>query len=140
MSKLPIIKRIQREDFPDAPAWIDKLTYPINSFFESVYNSLNKNLTFGDNIASEIKEFTFTTLASYVGTAATWEAIEFQRSIKASPKGVVLLQIYKFGSATYSPIEGDVYMDWSETNGTVTIGLVRGLAASTKYTLRVLVI
>lgn len=140
MAKLPILKRIQREDFPEAPDWIEKLTYPINTFFDAVYNALNKNLTFGDNITSEIKEFTFTTLSTYVGTAATFEAIEFVRSIKSAPKGVILLQIYKFGSATYSPIEGDVYLDWNETNGTVTIGLIRGLAASTKYTLRVLVI
>jgi hypothetical protein len=138
MARLPIFKRLLSEDFSDAPAWFDKAIQQINPFFESVYLALNRNLTFGDNVASEIKEFTFTTLSTYAGTAATWEAIEFTRSIKMIPKGLVLLQIFKFNQPTYSPIEGDVYLDWQEVNGTVTIGLVRGLAASTKYTLRIL--
>jgi hypothetical protein len=140
MARLPTLKRIQREDFPAAPDWLDQLAYPINTFFESVYNALNRNLTFGDNIAAEIRDFTFTTTAAYDGTAANWDVIEFQRSIKAIPKGVLLLQIRKFGLAAYSPIEGDVYVDWMEENGIVTIGLVRGLAASTKYSLRIAVI
>jgi hypothetical protein len=140
MPKLPIFKRIQREDFPEAPEWLDKLIYPLNTFFEGVYNILNRSVAFGDNIASETREFTFTTLSTYVGTAATFEPLEFQRNLKSIPKGLILLQIFKFGVASYSPIEGDIYVDWNETNGLVTIGLVRGLAASTKYTLRILLI
>ena len=140
MAKLPVFKRIQREDFPDAPNWIDKVIYPINKFFESTYNALNKQLAFEENVTAEIRSFEFTTLAGYDGTAANFDPLTFQRNLRSAPEGLLLLQISKFGLATYSPIEGDVYVDWIHEEGIVTIGLVRGLAVSTKYNLRVMII
>lgn len=147
IAKLPVIKRLQREDFPEAESWIEKLIYPLNQFMEGAYAAMNRSLTFGDNMAGEVKEFTFTTTSGYNGTAANWTALEWQRTLKNRPQGCLILQITQLtatGTTTplgvYAPIEGDVCLDWNETNGTVTIGLVRGLAASTKYKLRVLLI
>lgn len=140
MAKLPAFKRLQREDFPDAPAWIDRLIYPVNRFFDSVYNALNKRLDFIDNLQGEFRTISFETTGSYDGSAANFDSLQFVHSLKVKPKGLLLCQIQKDGLAEYSPIEGDVYVDWVEVNGTVEIGLVRGLAASTSYTITVLLI
>lgn len=147
MAKLPVVKRLTREDFPEAESWIEKLIYPLNQFMEGTYAAINRSLTFADNVAGEIKEFIFTTKSTYAGTAATWEVLEWQRTLKNRPQGLLLLQMTQLtvtGTTTplgtYTPIEGDVCLDWNESNGLVTIGLVRGLAASTKYRLRVLLI
>lgn len=65
MAKLPVFKRIQREDFPDAPAWVDRLLYPLNKFFEGVYAALNQNLTFTENLATGLVSLEFETPATY---------------------------------------------------------------------------
>lgn len=53
MAKLPVKRKIQPEDFPDQK-WLPNLLAPINQFFSDVFNALNKNLTWTDNIAGEI--------------------------------------------------------------------------------------
>jgi len=65
MAQLPNQKRILKEDLREAPSWIDKLLYPLNSFMESVYFALNRNLNFQENIASQIYEIEFTTASDY---------------------------------------------------------------------------
>lgn len=65
MANLPKITRIRREDLPDAPGWIEKLLYPLNLFMEGVYQALNKNLTYAENLAAKVVEFEFTTPAAY---------------------------------------------------------------------------
>ena len=46
MASLPPIRRISKEDLQEAPDWVEKLIYPINLFFDSVYRALNGRLTF----------------------------------------------------------------------------------------------
>ena len=147
MARLPILKRLQREDFPDAPEWMDKMMYVLNTFMEGSYNAMNRSLTIADNLQGELKEFTFTTKAAYNGTAANWTALSWNRTIKAKPRACLLGQIAQLSVAgstapipKYTPIEGDVCIDWAEANGVVTIGLVRGLAASTKYWMTVVLL
>jgi hypothetical protein len=137
--KLPAFNRILREDLREAPTWIDKVIYPVNSFFENAYNALNKGLTFEENISSQIKDLSIVTTAAYDGTAAHWTMVTFQSSLKRKAKGLLLLQIVQVGSV-YAPIEGDVYVDWEDQNGQIRIGLVRGLSASKSYQMRVLLI
>lgn len=142
--KLPIQKKILREDVKEAPPWVDKLLYPINSFFETVFSGLSKNLTFSENIACQIKEIEFNTTGTYDGTAANWVNLKFNKTIKTKAQGVWLLQIIDLGNigtplSSYRPIEGDVCIDWMEDNGQIIIGLIRGLAASKTYSVRFLV-
>lgn len=140
MARLPVFKRIRREDLPNADPWVDKLLYPINQFMEAVSGALNKSLIVPDNVTGQWKESTFTTLAAYDGTAANFEAIEWTHSLSNRPKACLLTQIYVIGGAAYAPIEGDVCVDWIERNGVITVGLIRGLAASTKYFVRFLLL
>lgn len=139
MGALPPVDRILREDIPDAPAWVDRIIYPINRFLESVTLVLNKNITFVDNIPVQIAEFTFTTLSTYNGTAANFTTIQFQRTLAFKPRGLLLMQIFQTGG-NHVPIESAVYIDWLDVNGVVTIYTITGLTASRTYTCRVMAI
>lgn len=139
MGRLPTIKRILREDVREAPSWIEKILYPINTFFEQVYNTLNRNVGFRDNIRCQIKSFSFRTTSAYDGTVANFTTITFLSTIPGSAEGVILLDIKK-NTDNFSAIEGDVYLQWQDINGVIEIPLIRGLAASTTYNVKVLVI
>lgn len=54
--KTPELQRLILEEFPNQQEWIEKLISPINLFFQTVVNALNKQLTFGDNIDCEFYE------------------------------------------------------------------------------------
>jgi len=139
MARLPLIKRILREDLPDAPNWVERILLPINQFFEGVYNAFDRNITFTDNIAAQVHSFDFTTSSAYDGTAANFETIEFARTLNFKPVGLLLLQIIE-DADNHTPIEGSPYIDWLDINSTIEIYLIRGLKASTKYTARVMLI
>lgn len=133
--RLPAQKKISKEDMKEAPKWVDSMIGIINSFMESVYQALNKNITFQENIASFIKEITYVTGASYPGTAH--EVVTFQSSLKAKPIGVQAIQVVE--KSNYSPPPGPVWVPWTESNDVISIGSITGLEASKSYTIRLLV-
>jgi len=137
MAKLPPIQRLSQEDFTDAPPWLERLLSPINQFFEQIYTTLNKNLTFGDNISSQIRDLEFKTTANYSSTNE-WTVLEFESGLKTKVKGVLLAQI-QVKSASYVPIVDSVSLFWREESGSVKITFISGLNDSTSYTTRVLV-
>lgn len=134
MAGLPSVRRIMREDFKDAPGWLERLLYPINLFFDSVYTALNKNLTFGENVRAQIKRIQIT-----AGAAATDNIFSFTASIP-SVQGVVLLSAIKQG-ATYTPLAAaPTVASWRYADGMVHIDSITGLTAGELYTITVLVI
>lgn len=132
--RLPQQKKILREDLKDAPAWINGITSPVNTFMENVYNSLNRNLTLSENIASFTQEFTYTTLGTYPTGQAN---ISFLNQLKTKPIGVMVMQVYD--KATYIPAPGPVYIPWVEVNGSIIIYPITGLEVSKTYLIRVVV-
>lgn len=139
MAKLPVIKRVLREDIPDAPDWIGRLLYPMNLFFENVYNALNRDLTFSENIRSQTKTINFSTSSAYDGTAANFETLEFSLEGVPSPQGLFILSLVE-DADNFTPIEGSPFMNWQAINGVMQISLITGLTASKTYNLNVLVI
>lgn len=134
MAKLPTITGLKREDFKDAPSWIDRLLSPLNSFIRNVYDALNGSLTFGDNVSGFIKEFTIT-----AGAASTDNTASFLHGLKTQPSGVLVMQALAQGS-NYAPIANAVTISWRRGVGTIIIDAITGLTNGTQYTLRVLVI
>lgn len=133
MAKLPTIKKILREDVKAAPSWISAVIEPFNSLAEFVYQSLNKNLTFGDNVACFIKELTYKTSSAY----PAMDNIQFTNDLKFKATGVFLMQA--IDKSNYTPPAGPVYVPWVETNGAIVIGAITGLAANKTYLIRLLV-
>lgn len=136
--KLPQIQRILREDIPDAPEWVSKLLSPLNLFIDSVYSGLNKNITHDENLDVQIRDLSFTTVSTYT-PGGDFDAISFKRGTKNKAKGVILLDI-RIDQDYFSPITSATTLSWQEINGNIKIEFITGLANSTKYTGKVMVI
>lgn len=135
MAKLPPVRRLLREDLKDAPEWIDRLIQPINLFFESVYSALNRNLTLGDNVTAQIKNFTIT-----AGAAATDNTFSFLFSIATKPRGVLVISCVQ-DEPVYTPLTGAVTVpSWRVNGDQVVIESITGLTNTKKYSISVLVI
>lgn len=132
--KLPFIKKILREDLKDAPAWISNVIEPMNSFMESVYQTLNRNITFTENFFSFVKEITYTTPSTYPSGV---DDIQFMNSLKSKASGVIVAQAYE--KSSYIPAAGPVYAPWVENNSNIIISTITGLEASKTYLIRLIV-
>ncbi len=132
--KLPQSKKILKEDVKDAPSWVDNIIGPINSFMETVYQAMNKNITLSENIASFLKEITYTTPSTYPSGV---DNVEILNTLKSRAIGVMVMQAYE--KNTYIPAAGAVYVPWVESNTNIVISTITGLAASKTYIIRLLV-
>jgi len=132
--KLPSQKKILKEDLKGAPAWINGLIDPLNSFMESTYQALNRNITFTENVASFVKEITYKTSSTY---PSGQETISFRNELKTKPIGCLVMQVYE--KTTYTPAPGPVYIPWVEDQGSVVVSTITGLEADKTYLIRLLV-
>lgn len=131
--RLPPQKKILREDLKDAPSWISVVINVVNSFMGSTYNALNKNITYPDNIACQIKLLTVKTTAAY----PTMEEITFQSELSTKAIGCNIMQVFE--KSTYTPPTGAVTVNWIEDNGTIVIKNITGLDVSKTYMVRLIV-
>jgi len=129
--KLPTQKVILREDLKDAPSYVGGIIDPVNSFMQTTYQALNKNITLQENIASFIKEIVYKTPTTY---PAGVEDVSFQNSLRTRPIGVQVMQAYE--KTSYVPAGGPVYAPWIEDDGDIIISTITGLAASKTYVIR----
>jgi|TARA_R100000781_G_scaffold6971_1_gene6874 hypothetical protein len=139
MASLPPIKRISKEDLPDAPDWIEKVIYPVNLFFDSVYRAMNGRLTTPENIVGQVKDISFQVPSTYDGTDTDkWTVLQFQSTLGMLTKGLHLMQITEVtATGNFAPIGKGIYIDWEDENRTIKINYITGLTASKKYILRV---
>ena len=138
MAKLPEIKRLSKGDFPEAPEWINKLLGPLNSFFESVFLALNRNLSYAENFASQIKELTFTTASDYE-VNDTWTEIKFPITMNTRPQGAQVIDVRE-KDALNTPLSTPFGIQWRLEGGNFVVTFISGLEDSTKYVIKVLVI
>lgn len=136
MAKLPSTKRILKEDIPDAPGWTTRIIGPLNQLIESVYSALNKNITFRDNIDSQIKELDFQTPSDY--STKGFNKLQFQRLTRVRAEGVLVLQIFEKESNEL--VLEPVSIAWSEANNEIRVVYITGLKPDTKYRVSLLVI
>lgn len=132
--KLPNVRRILKEDLGgDAPQWTLGLIGPLNSFMESVYQTLNKNVTFSENIASFIVELIIKTDGS-----SAFDPMSFLNQLKGNvrPQSVQICQIYE--KSTFVPVASSG-IAWSTDGVNVTVYEINGLGASNTYVVRLLI-
>lgn len=132
--KLPSQIKILREDVKGAPEWVDRLIGPFNSLAETIYQAMNRNLTFSENIACFLKEITYKTTSAY----PVAENITFTNALRTKAVGCWVVQAYD--RSNYEPAPGPCYVPWVENNGTIVVGPITGLQASKIYTIRLIVI
>lgn len=132
--RLPTQKKILKEDLKSAPEWVDPLILILNTFMENVYQCLNRNVTFTDNLASFIYTLTYKTPSTYPTGV---DQIEFLNQLKTKASGVIVLQAYD--KSNYVPAAGPVYAPWVENNGSIVLGTLTGLEADKSYFIRLVV-
>jgi len=133
--KLPTTRKVLREDVKGAPSWIIPLIDALNSFMDSVYGAMNKNITFGDNIGCQVKELTYRTPTTYPTGV---DPVEFTSTLKFRSSGLWVTQVVE--RQNYLPPPGPVYIPWVEDSGIIRIGTITGLEADKVYTIRLLLI
>lgn len=132
--KLPPSKKILREDLKDMPKGFEPAIDILNSFMENVYQALNRNITFTENIRAFVKELTYKTSATYPVEAD----MQFLNELKVKATG--LWPIHVVDRSTYLPVAGPVYVPWIEDNGLIVVKAITGLEASKTYSVRLLII
>lgn len=125
--KLPAQRKILREDLKGAPEYVNGIIDPVNSFMESTYQALNKNLTLNENIASFVKEITYLVPfnASYKGiipsTATTVSISAPNRPLYAGNEYSLVFDGVKTISTTIS--------DWNAANPSAPMTLDAGVGS-----------
>lgn len=131
MAKIPTLKKILQENFPDLP-WMNRLATPINVFIEEVTRAFNKRLTFKDNFDGEVTEFLDN--GEY--------PIKLSWGRNSKPVGVWVVRIRRVDGAAVS-LSNAVTMDWFyNSNGEIEIENMVGLSASgtDKYYINIIAI
>lgn len=132
--KLPNVRRILKEDLGGiVPDWTLGLIGPLNSFMESVYQTLNRNVTFSENIASFIVELIIKTDGSGVISETT-----FLNQLKGGVRAQAVLVCQIYNKVTYAPI-ANTGMAWSTDGVNITISEINGLDVSSTYVARLLI-
>lgn len=128
MARLPGYRRIFKTDYePQFQNLVDILSGSINNGFETLYDALNKKLSFGDNFANGYKDISVQVDAS--GFPKQTSSFLLDSDMKVIGLNVVLV--------TPTPINAP-YITFSQDSRTILISNITGLAANTRYTLRVL--
>ena len=134
---MPTLKRIGEELFRGAPDWFRRFLAVLNPFLDAVYLALSRQLTFQENIASQIREFTFTTKSTY--TSGDFDVLRFSTGLSERAIGVVLLQVNEIADSE-PVIQSAVSLNWIESQGSIVVRYVAGLENSKKYGLRLLIV
>lgn len=138
MGKLPTTRKILTEDLKGLPSEVLKGIRPmvdtVNNFMGIVYQNFNKNITLEANVRCFIKELTYRTPPTY----PTMDNVSFISELKTKATGVFLMQALE--QEGYMPVTGStVYVPWSESEGSITIYPIQGLAADKLYIIRLLI-
>jgi hypothetical protein len=127
MSAPLTLSRLSREEFKDAPGWIDRLLGWLNQFLEQVAFALNGNLTFGQNVQAQVKAFDLV-----AGAAPANNTLTFTTTLKVFPKLLLVGSVVQ-RSGNYVPITAAVSVFWRYDNGVVYVTSITGLTAGLTY-------
>lgn len=135
MSSPPDFRRINRQDLPGSPAWVDNLLSPVNLFFEQTYALLNGSVDF-QNITGQQITTTFSTPSNYLdGENLNFNTISFAVDFSGVTSVIISSIDINSNNTTISnkpvtlPVGG-----WRETSaGKIIINYITGLQANTAY-------
>lgn len=134
MALLPPFRKIGLEDIKGAPPWMQSAVDIINSFFEFVYGSMNRNLSVTGNLRMEFKSFVL-----LAGASADLNKFRFATTIKAKPSGVIPISCQQV-AGTYVIITNAVTIpSWRWESGEIIIESITGLTNGANYQMAVLV-
>lgn len=122
--KIGTVQQLQRTDFPEAPAWISKLLYPLQLFMTIVINALTNQLTYQDNFSAVVNNLTFV-----AATTADKNVFSF---IWPYPRQPIELTMHVTTADGTYPVVFPV-ASWNLVNGSILVNGVQGLTPGTLY-------
>ena len=130
---LPVFRRFSVQEVPDAPEWIEQVFNPLNLFCETTVATLNKGLTFGENVQGQIYSTSFTTSATY--NTGDFPTITFNYTGGGQPLNCVIGRIQKTDGVKIitSVMVSDWNLNLNKSPAEVTINYIAGLENSKKY-------
>lgn len=134
VARLPQTKRLDVADYPDKYQDLLLVLLPqLSQFMESVYNAMNKDLSFSDNVNGQLRELRVTG-----GTVP----VSFKTETRGRPRGVWVIDVQPVDGASGSTVGSPVTVEWEYVPQTSQVRLkaIHGLTSGTKYRLTVAVL
>lgn len=135
--KLPSYRRIFKTDYAeDYQELVEKLAVSINYGFDTLYDALNKKLTFSENISSTIAEIIVTVGPDGVPlkTSTQFKLDESQKSIQ----GLVIINCYE-EKTNEGPVLAP-FISFIKNENNILIKKITGLKPNVSYVIKVLTI
>jgi hypothetical protein len=133
--KLPSYRRILKTDYAqEYQSLVDKLAVSINYGFDTLYEALNKRLTFQDNFSSTIATFN----VAVDDTGKPLQLTQFRlNSPQTTVQGIIVLNCYGYNNSNDLPSSG-VFVSFSRNENIVNINYIKGLQPNIQYVINVL--
>ena len=128
---LPDVRRLNREDFQDAPSWIDPMLNTLNVFMDSVYNLFNRHVSLVDNLNMQ-----FATLKVTTKSDGTIDPIKQKLSIRGKVTGLVVVRVISEDIANITT----PFLTWNQNGDILEISNIANLNSSKDYKIIILVI
>lgn len=127
MAQPPRFRRFAREDFPDAPAWLERLFLVLNETVGGLVEALEGRLTRSENLLSGTREgIVFATNAE----GAPDPALAIAHGLPVRPRHCWVTRLERVDGA---PITDAWSMTWAlDDNNALRLSL-QGLTALTRY-------
>jgi len=129
--KLPNFRRIIKNDYdPKDQKMIETLSFSLNNGIEVLYQALNQALTFQDNFACTVKEFSVEVNADGVPKSKTSFALNGPNKII----GIMVLNAINTKTPTVLPTAG-VFVSFYQEGKTIIINNIKGLPENQPFIL-----
>lgn len=109
----------------------------INYAFDTVYNALNNNLTFTENINCTITDITVTVDSS--GTPNTPNLKFKLNTYQTNVNGLIVLNCYEEKHPNNGPPSA-VFINFTKNQNYIIINNIKGLTANTSYVIKIMAV
>lgn len=135
--KLPSYRRILKTDYAEEyQALVEKMAVSINSGFDSLYDALNKKLTFNDNIISTYAELNVVVDVDGVPQNGTVFKLDASQT---SIRGLIVLDCYTLKTPN-NPPNSAPFVSFGKSENSVILRRITGLTPDVIYTIKLLAI
>lgn len=133
--KLQSYSNIQRADFdPQYQGLIDRLSFTVNSAFQSLFNTLNGQTSLADNILCMVQTITVTVDSSGNPTTST----QFPSTLINGISGSTVIAANSTGNTVVYPI-GTPFLSYTKSANVITINNISGLPAGTPFNITAII-
>ena len=131
MAQPPITRRVNREDLPGAPQWVDIIIVAINQFFDTCRHALTRQLTFDENMDTQKKSTRIT-----AGALVTDNKFRFAITMSGKPTEMIVTKVTRIAS-TYLPLAAAPWPEWYLDANEVVVFAFHGLTSGQTYDITV---